>query len=458
MGILDKATAKVQAELNKRNPPANTNTTTYDNTHNSAHGQGLVPGSHANNPNAIPTAGGQQVGGNTVYNDAPGMNAGSNTAYNNAGVHQTAGDKMQNALPGQHGNAHDAHGNSVDVSGPGHNTHTGAHTGPHAGGLTGAHNTHSTHNTHTGPDNRGMMDKAKDAMSSNRTNQPDDPITGTNYDQNNRNTHTNDHYNTGSGITGSNTHHPGGLTGGNTYSTHDQHGHDAGPDNRGMMDKAKDAMSSNRSNRPDDPVTGTNYDQNNRNTHDNYGHTGAAGVAGSNTHHQGGLTGSNTHTSHGVHDQHNAGPDNRGMVDKAKDVLSSKRSNHPDDPVIDTNYDQNTYNTHNTHSTGGVTGTNDPYHQAGTGFHGNTTHHQTRSSVTGSNVHSTHATHGQDNRGMMDKAKDMLSSKRSNHPDDPVTGTNYDQKNTAGVHGNAYGQQPGVGGYNAPGSGPAPNY
>ncbi|KJX93218.1 hypothetical protein TI39_contig4363g00005 [Zymoseptoria brevis] len=380
MGILDKATAKVQAELNKRNPPANTNTTTYDNTHNSAHGQGLVPGSHANNPSAIPTAGGQQVGENTVYNDGPGM-AGSNTAYNNAGVHQTAGDKMQNALPGQHGNAHDAHGNPVDLSGPGHNTHAGAHTGSHAGGLTGAHGTHKTHNTH------------------------------------------------------------------------------AGPDNRGMMDKAQDAMSSNRSNRPDDPVTGTNYDQNNRNTHDNYGHTGA-GVAGSNTHHQGGLTGSNTHTSHGVHDQHghNAGPDNRGMMDKAKDALSSKRSNHPDDPVTGTNYDQNTHNTHNTHSTVGVTGAKDPYHQTGTGIHGNTTHHQTGPSVTGSNVHSTHAADGQDNRGMMDKAKDMLSSKRSNHPDDPVTGTNYDQKTTAGVHGNAYGQQPGVGAYNAPGSGPAPNY
>jgi hypothetical protein len=393
MGILDKVQDKLAGNKHHDNT-----TSTGPGVGSHTHNQGMVPGSQAHNPNAIPTAGGQTVGGND-YNNNNNFNNNPNVGgpgYGNAGVHQTAGDKMQNALPGQHGNAHDAQGRPVDLSGPGHNTHN-----THAGGFSGS-NTHNTHNTH------------------------------------------------GSG----------GLTGSNTHNNNNAYG---GPDNRGMMDKAKDTLSSNRSNQPDDPVTGTNYDQTNRNTHGG-GMTGSngpynqsgSGLAGHNTHnthntHGSGIAGSNTHNTHG----HNAGPDNRGMMDKAKDALSSKRSNHPDDPVTGTNYDQNNHNTH-----GGITGSNDPYSQTGSGLHGNThnTHNTHGSGIAGSNTHATHGTHdthghaGQDNRGLMDKAKDVLSSKRSNHPDDPVTGTNYDQKNTSGVHqqhgvvgGNNYNQQPGVG-------------
>ncbi|SMY29434.1 unnamed protein product [Zymoseptoria tritici ST99CH_1A5] len=94
---------------------------------------------------------------------------------------------------------------------------------------------------------------------------------------------------------------------GNSHPNHG-HGHQTGPDNRGMMDKAKDTLSSKRTNHPDDPITGTNFDQKN-----------AGGLTGSHqTHglqgqsvHQGGLTGaSHSQTGHsglGSSDVHQSG-------------------------------------------------------------------------------------------------------------------------------------------------------
>jgi hypothetical protein len=425
MGLLDKVQDKLGNKGHHNNNPNHPNTGTYDNTHTGTHGQGMVPGSQANNPNAIPTAGGQSVGGtgyndpsvntNTGYNSnvgGTGYNSnvggpGGNTGYGNAGLHETTGDKIQNALPGQHGNAHDAHGNSVDMSGPGRNNAGFNNNNPNTG--------FNNNNPNTGFNNNNPN-------SSFNNNNPNSGFNNNNPNTGFNNNNAGLHETTGDRIQN--------ALPGQHGNAHDAHGNSVDLSGPGR----------------------------------NYGTT-TGGIAGSH----------NTHSTHNTHNTH-TGPDNRGMMDKAKDALSSKRTNQPDDPVTGTNYDQNNRNTH-----GGVTGSNDPYHQTGSGLHGNT--HNTHNNHNTHNTHSSHNTHGNDNRGLMDKAKDVLSSKRSNQPDDPVTGTNYDQKNTGGIHGNTYNQQPGVGntgaynapgsgpgynapggpgvgntGYNAPGSGPAPNY
>lgn len=316
-------------DIGSRGYTSGTHNTGTHGTHGSSltgqDSQDFVPGSHpaANNPEAIPTAGGQKVGG---------VGEGIGHSSHHTGVHQTTGDKVKNALPGQHGNAHDAYGNPVNVdrttgggltggthSSVGGPTHgSSGLTGTHGtSGLTGTHgNTGSNFNSsaqplgqdpsftdrHTGPGvgsglAAGAAGGAGLAGASHHHNDPThhsgSGLTG--------NTH-------GSGLTG-NTHGSGlgsnvpgsGLSGAHQdeYSrgqqaAYQQHHSGLGntssvpgaypeADNRTMMEKAKDKLSSKRTDYPDDPTTGTNYGQQTGGAHGVTGtHAGQPGFTGSN--------------------------------------------------------------------------------------------------------------------------------------------------------------------------------
>ncbi|GIZ44886.1 hypothetical protein CKM354_000807100 [Cercospora kikuchii] len=225
---------------------------------------------------------------------------------------------------------------------------SGITSGPGWGNKTsGTENLLSSDNYN---DNRNLTEKAKDKLSSDRTDRPDDPVSGTNYGQS-------DSYGSGNNTS---------SYGDSSYG---------GNDNRGLADKAKDKLSSDRSDRPDNPVTGRNFDQD----------TSSSGY--------GGNTSSYGDSSYG-------GNDNRGLADKAKDKLSSDRSDRPDNPVTGRNYDQDT-----------------------------------SSSGYGDNNNSSSYGSGNDNRGIGEKIKDKLSSKRSDQPDDPISGTNYGEDNSRGSSG-----------------------
>lgn len=225
----------------------------------------FVPGSHpsANNHSAIPTAGGQRVGGvgETGYSG------------NDAGVHQTMSDKAKNALPGQHGNAHDEYGNPINSSS------TGAHN---TGGLTGSNTVYNNQPGSAYPSSAQPL--SRDSEFNDRHSGPGvgtglaagavggAGLADAEHHHNSRN-QTGSGYNGGLAGTrgGYDSAAPGsyqqdgrsGLTGSDNYSSTTGTGR-VGEDHRGMMDKAKDALSSKRSNHPDDPISGTNYDQKNR--------------------------------------------------------------------------------------------------------------------------------------------------------------------------------------------------
>lgn len=128
-----------------------------------------------------------------------------------------------------------------------------------------------------------------------------------------------------------------------------------------------------------DKYPGRNFDQD----------TSSSGYGGNNT------------SSYG--DSSYGGNDNRGLADKAKDKLSSDRSDRPDNPVTGRNFDQDT-------SSSGYGGNNNSSSNYGS---------------SGNN----------DNRGIGEKIKDKLSSKRSDQPDDPISGTNYGEDNSRGSSG-----------------------
>ncbi|CAK1365086.1 unnamed protein product [Cercospora beticola] len=229
---------------------------------------------------------------------------------------------------------------------------SGTTSGPGWGNKTsGTENLLSSDNYN---DNRNLTEKAKDKLSSDRTDRPDDPVSGTNYGQS-------DSYGSGNNTS---------SYGDSSYG---------GNDNRGLADKAKDKLSSDRSDRPDNPVTGRNFDQD----------TSSSGYGGNNT------------SSYG--DSSYGGNDNRGLADKAKDKLSSDRSDRPDNPVTGRNFDQDT-------SSSGYGGNNNSSSNYGS---------------SGNN----------DNRGIGEKIKDKLSSKRSGQPDDPISGTNYGEDSSRGSSG-----------------------
>lgn len=346
---------------------------THHNTHSGAQGQHVdfVPASHpaATNHGAIPTAGGQKLGG---------VGEGVGHSSSHAGVHETMGDKVKNALPGQQGNAHDAYGNPINPSSTGPHTmssHSSHPTSHNTGGITGSNTSYNQQ------PNSGFSSSAQPLSHDSQFNdRHSGPGAGTGLAAGavgGAGLAGASHHNTHNQTTGQ--HGSSGLTGSNTHNTHNTGV--VGEDNRGMMDKAKDALSSKRSNQPDDPITGTNYDQKSRDQYtDSHQHAHAqttgthGGIASHQQHGTTGLTGSNTHNTHSTHttsnthNTHNTGvvgEDNRGMMDKAKDALSSKRSNQPDDPITGTNYDQKTRDqyTSGTHGSG-VTGSS----------HGNNTH------------------------------------------------------------------------------------
>jgi hypothetical protein len=191
-------------------------------------------------------------------------------AHNNA--HQTH-DQTSGVIPGQ-----SAVGGHHAASGPEH----------HNLSSTTAHNTalNSGSDRHSGPDHRKSSIKPVSGPHASLENHNAIPTAGgvkvgdgpfeqdRSYDPTAKTNH---------------------ITSGVPSETHG-HGHTA-PDNRGITDKAKDTLSSKRTNHPDDPITGTNFDQKNS----GHGQTQHSGVGNSSlAQSHGGLTGSShTQSGHG---------------------------------------------------------------------------------------------------------------------------------------------------------------
>ncbi|CZT14231.1 uncharacterized protein RCC_00206 [Ramularia collo-cygni] len=452
-----------------------------------------------------PTHGTTTTSTNPLSSSAPHGNSGIT-----GGSHPlVSGDNNTTATPG-YGSGQGSHLSSST----GQYTNTGVagthHSGPgltgtsHSTGLTdSSHTGNTTHSSHhVGEDNRGMMDKAKDALSSKRSNHPDDPITGTNYDQKTRDQYTDGSHTTGShggiashqqhgssGLTGTShsgpgltgTSHSGGLTdnshtghglGSNTHTTgsgltsgtshHDTHTGSSGqhvgiipashpaannpsaiPTAGGQRVGSVDANIGNSGSHAGVHETMGDKVKNalpgqHGNAHDAYGNpihpsstsahtTHPTGSHATGTHTAGGLTGSNT--THGTH----SGP---GFSSSAQPLSHDSHFNdRHSGPGAGTGLAAGAVGGAGLASAG-----HHNTHDQTTGTHGLASHQQHGTTgLTGSNTHSNTHTVGEDNRGLMDKAKDALSSKRSNQPDDPITGTNYDQKNrdqhTTGTHG-----------------------
>lgn len=317
--------------------------------------QGVVPGSHpsAQNPSAIPTAGGATVG------SGPGVNS----VYDNTHDNRTFGEKTKDKMmPSRNDRPDDpVTGTNFNQSTPA----THGMTGPSANtplandpGFNSRHTPGSgvTGTTHSGPgynnnsntfgssninDNRSFGEKAKDKLSNDRVDRPDDPITGQNYGQ------SGNTYGSGatSGVTGS--HHTpgqtgygtaGGMTGNNNLGSSNIN------DNRSFGEKAKDKLSNDRVDRPDDPITGQNYSQSGSNF-SSHNTPGTTSGLNNNNHGTSGLTGNNTSSGPIGSSTYNSGTapgvaDNRSTMEKLKDKVVPSRSDRPDDPITGQNIDQ----------------------------------------------------------------------------------------------------------------------
>jgi hypothetical protein len=109
----------------------------------------LLPGSHpyAQNPEAVPTAGGQRVGsigGTGIYNEP---------------THTTG-----------HGHGNHGQGSHLAAAGVG-------------AGAAGQHGTHDQYGSYPAADNRTTTEKIKDKIIPSRSDRPDDMATGQNYSQ-----------------------------------------------------------------------------------------------------------------------------------------------------------------------------------------------------------------------------------------------------------------------------------
>lgn len=301
--------------------------------------QNVVPGSHpaANNPSAIPTVGGHQVG----------SGVGGGNAYDSTYDNRTFGEKAKDKLNPSRADRPDdpvtgtninqstpaTHGSGITGTGHSANTPLANDSGfnqRHGTGVTGSGPGRDTYGSGNVHDNRTFGEKAKDKLSNDRVDRPDDPITGQNYTQGGGN------YGPGStgGFAGSHqnagqSNFGPGTTGSNIH------------DNRTFGEKAKDKMSSDRVDRPDDPITGQNYTQ----SGGNYGPGRTGGVTGNN--HSSGPIGSSTYnsgTAPGV-------ADNRSTMEKIKDKVNPNKNDRPDDPITGQNFGQ-TGGPNTTHTAG----------------------------------------------------------------------------------------------------------
>ncbi|CAK1363312.1 unnamed protein product [Cercospora beticola] len=341
-------------DIGSRGYTSGTHNTGTHGTHGSSltgqDSQDFVPGSHpaANNPEAIPTAGGHKVGG---------VGEGIGHSSHHTGVHQTTGDKVKNALPGQHGNAHDAYGNPINAdrstgSGLTGGTHSGVGgpthgssglTGTHANtGLSGTHGSSGLTGTHGNTGFTGTYGNTGSNFNSSAQPLGQDPsftdrhsgpgvgnglaagaaggagLAGASHHHNDPTHHS------GSGLTGNT--HGSGLTGNN-------HGSGLTGNTHGSGLTGNTHSTGLGSNVPGSGYSGAHQDEYSR------------GQQAAYQQHQGGL--GNTSSVPGAYPE----ADNRTMMEKAKDKLSNKRTDYPDDPTTGTNYTQQTGGAH------GVTGT-----------------------------------------------------------------------------------------------------
>ncbi|KAK4632262.1 hypothetical protein CLAFUW4_03266 [Fulvia fulva] len=293
-------------------------------------------------------------------------------------------DKIQDKLSGNKHNEHDTTTTGTHVGQEPVGAHSGTHTGSHTGtGLTGNPNTTTsglTGDRHsTGSGIAGTHNTTTGSRLTGSHNTPGTGLTGS-------------HNTPGSGLTGG--HHNTGITGGtavsdeHTYShpghpqhadfvpgSHrsaqnpaavptaggarvgsipggngpydDHHGTHGTQDNRSGMEKIKDKVVPSRADRPDDPITGQNYNQNT-----------ASGVSGH--HNQSGLTGS--------HGTSAATPLAHDSSFNDRHTGSGLTGNTHSGTGLTGNTHSGTGLTGNTHSGTGLTGNT----HSGTGLTGNT--------------------------------------------------------------------------------------
>ncbi|KAF7193452.1 hypothetical protein HII31_05232 [Pseudocercospora fuligena] len=216
----------------------------------------FVPGSHpaAQNPSAIPTAGGERVG------SIPGGNG----PYDDTRTHdnRTTMEKMKDKVVPSRTDRPDDPLTGENYGQPSHPSHTGSHTTHGIGGTTGSHNTHGigsttgSHNTTTG--SHGLTGHHGQTTSA---------ATPLAHDSGFNDRHA------GAGTAGLAGAGAGaGLASAGHHNTSDRHDYAAGQqaahdqygsnvDNRSGMEKIKDKVIPSRNDRPDDPVTGQNYGQ-----------------------------------------------------------------------------------------------------------------------------------------------------------------------------------------------------
>ncbi|KXT15448.1 hypothetical protein AC579_10604 [Pseudocercospora musae] len=227
--------------------------------HTATQDTNFVPGSHpaAQNPSAIPTAGGERVG----------SISGGNGPYDDSRTHdnRTTMEKMKDKVVPSRTDRPDNPVTGENYGQTSHPSHTGSHTTHGIGGTTGSHNTTTgshglsgSHNTTTG--SHGLTGHHGQYTSA---------ATPLAHDSGFNDRHA------GAGTAGiAGTGAGAGLAGAGHHNTsdrpnyaagqqaaHDQYGSSGLVDNRSGMEKIKDKMIPSRNDRPDDPVTGQNYGQ-----------------------------------------------------------------------------------------------------------------------------------------------------------------------------------------------------
>ncbi|EME79291.1 uncharacterized protein MYCFIDRAFT_79606 [Pseudocercospora fijiensis CIRAD86] len=205
--------------------------------HNAVQDTEFVPGSHpaAQNPSAIPTAGGERVG----------SIAGGNGPYDQSRTHdnRTATEKVKDKVMPSRTDRPDDPLTGENYGQTSHPSHTGSHTTHGVGGTTGSHAT--TTGSHSLTGHHGQTTSAATPLA---------------HDSGFNDRHT------GAGTAGlanvghHNTHDRHDYAAGQ-QATHDQYGSSGHVDNRSGMEKIKDKIIPSRNDRPDDPVTGQNYGQ-----------------------------------------------------------------------------------------------------------------------------------------------------------------------------------------------------
>ncbi|KAK4610043.1 hypothetical protein CLAFUW4_13679 [Fulvia fulva] len=407
------------------------------------------PHSHRENPAAVPTAGGHKVGGvgenSNVYNDGTGRHDQHHYGRDAA---LTGGAGALGAGAGRH------YDNDLDYE----------------RGNRSGYNDRDEY-----VDNRSGMEKLKDKVIPSRTDRPDDPRTGQNYNETNRNDYDNDRssydhtgnnrHSLGSGQRQHNTIGSGPTGLGNNVSYMNRN--EAETPTRGnpdLVDRYQEPPSNHLgSGIHHDAHLGSHHNAgshfgSNHNSgihNDSRGTTGArlgsrdtTGAAAT-----GSVLGHNQH-GHNQHNRHNYGRD--AALAGGAGALGAGAARHYDN---DRDYERgNNYNDRERGLGFGNNDRRDEYddgragqyndRERGLGFGNNNRRDEYDNNRTGQydptgrtgNNNFNNRDEYNDNRTGMEKMKDKILPGRADRPDDPVTGQNYSQQqgNDNSRTGNAY--------------------